>query len=117
MTPSSSGNDVLAVQRAYELAAWLLPKVEKFKRESKFTLGERLISASLDLLEALASAAYESNKTALLAHASRRLNALRMLVRLSKDLRLLGVDQYGFAAEHIDEIGRMIGGWRKSERA
>lgn len=114
MTTSGPGNDVLAVQRAYELAAWLLPKVEKFKRESKFTLGERLVSASLDLLETLASAAYESNRAVLLTHASRRLNALRLLVRLSKDLRLIGVEQYGFASEHIDELGRMIGGWRKS---
>ena len=79
-------------------------------------MGERLIAASLDLLETLASAAFETNPTALLVHASRRLNSLRLLVRLSKDLRLLGVEQYGFAAEHIDELGRMIGGWRKSER-
>ena len=56
---ATSENDVLAVQRAYELAAWLLPKVEKFKRDSKFTLGERLVGTSLDLLEALASAVYE----------------------------------------------------------
>lgn len=111
----NNSQDAVAVQRAYELSLWLIPKIENFKREHKFVLGERLVLASIDVLETLASAAYERNRAPLLSHASRRLNALRLLIRLAKDLRLLSVDQYGFASEHIDELGRMIGGWRKAE--
>ena len=61
---TTPGNDILAVQRAYELARGFC--------SSRFTLGERLIAASLDLLETLASAADETNRTALLVHASRQ---------------------------------------------
>ena len=42
------------------------------------------------------------------------LNRLRFLLRTAKDLGLLGLEHYGFAAEHVDEIGRMVGGWRKT---
>jgi len=33
---------------------------------------------------------------------------------LAKDLKLLGVEPYGFASEKMEELGRMIGGWRKA---
>lgn len=112
MTQTKS--DALVVQRAYELTLWLLPKMEKFPRDYKFTLGERMAATSLQLLEGLASAAYASDKRALLAAASHHVNVLRYLLRLAKDLKLLSIDSYGFAAEHLDEIGRMTGGWRKS---
>ena len=42
------------------------------------------------------------------------LNRMRFLLRLSKDLNLLTVDSYGHAAERVEEIGRMVGGWRKA---
>jgi len=36
---------------------------------------------------------------------------------LAKDLKLLPLDSYGFGAERLDEIGRMIRGWEKSVRS
>ena len=36
---------------------------------------------------------------------------MRYLLRLAKDLNLLTVDSYGHAAERVEEIGRMVGGW------
>ncbi len=102
------------VQRTYEFVLWLVKKVENFPRAHRFTVGDRLTSAGLDLLTTLVEAAYSGNKGALLDAASRKLNAARYLPRLSKDLHLVNVESYGFGAEHLDEIGRMVGGWRKS---
>ena len=39
-----------------------------------------------------------------------RTNALRYLLRLSKDLKLINVDSYGFSTGCVEEIGRMVGG-------
>jgi hypothetical protein len=44
------------------------------------------------------------------------INGIRYLLRLAKDLKLLTLDSYGFAAGRLDEVGRMIGGWQKSVR-
>ena len=41
---------------------------------------------------------------------------MRYLVRLSKDLRLMNLKAYEFASQGLDEIGRMTGGWWKSEK-
>ena len=46
----------------------------------------------------------------------REVNRIRYLVRLAKDLRLINIDSYEFAAKAMDEVGRMAGGWLKSTR-
>ena len=68
----------------------------------------------LDLLLLLVESAYSQNKATLLQQASTKVNGIRYLLRLAKDLKLLSLDSYAFAAERLDEIGRMVGGWRKS---
>ena len=39
-----------AVQAAHELLLWLIPQIDKFPRVRRFTLGERLESAMLEVL-------------------------------------------------------------------
>lgn len=106
----------MVVERTYDLLLWLLPKVEKFPRSFRFSVGDRAVVVGLDLLLVLVEAAYSAEKRDLLETANRKANGLRYLVRLAKDLRLLPPDSYGFAAGRIDEVGRMIGGWQKSVR-
>ena len=104
----------VVVGKAYDLVLWLLPKVEKFARSYRFIVGDRIAASALDLLLALVEAAYAANKYGLLQQANTRVNGLRYLMRLAKDLRLLSIDSYGFAVERLDEIGRMVGGWQKA---
>lgn len=42
-----------AVQACHELLAWLIPQLDLFPRARRFTLGERLESGLLRVLEAL----------------------------------------------------------------
>jgi hypothetical protein len=102
------------VLRAYELALWVTRKAEKFPRTFRTTIGDRLVARSLDVMESLVEAAYASDKRVLLEQASRRVNSLRYLLRLAGDLGLLSGDSQEFAAARLLEIGRMVGGWRKS---
>ncbi|MGH9719176.1 MAG: diversity-generating retroelement protein Avd, partial [Bryobacteraceae bacterium] len=104
----------VVITKTYDFVLWLLPKVEKFSRSFRFTIGERLSAHGLDLLVLLVEAAYATRKEDLLEGANRKVNGARYLLRLSKDLQLMSIDSYGYAAERLDEIGRMVGGWRKS---
>ena len=45
-----------AVQACHELIRWLVPQLDKFPRLRRFTLGERLEQALLDVLELLLEA-------------------------------------------------------------
>ncbi|MCC6586289.1 MAG: diversity-generating retroelement protein Avd [Bryobacterales bacterium] len=104
------------MQKAYDWNLWILPKVEKFPKSYRFSVGANLISTSMDLLMNLVDATYQSRNNAALASAVQNVNRARILVRLSKDLRLISLDAYEFAANGLDEIGRMTGGWWKSQR-
>ena len=101
------------VQKAYEFNVWLIEKVQRFPRNHRFGVGDRLLQAVLDLLLKLVDAAYTRDRAKILAEANGLLNRLRFLLRLAKDLKLLTIDSYAYAAECADEIGRMAGGWRK----
>jgi hypothetical protein len=62
----------VVVGRTYDFTLWLLPKVEKFPRAFRFTIGERLVSAGLDLLLSLVDASYRPDKRAVGAASWRR---------------------------------------------
>src|ERR1035438_7625458 len=113
MSKTSSELPVV-VQKAYELNLWLVKKVESFPRSYRFSVGDRLVHGVLDLLLRLVDAAYSRDKAGILMEVSGMLNRMRFLLRLAKDLNLLNVDSYGHAAERVEEIGRMVGGWRKA---
>ena len=67
-------------------------------------------------MEGIIEANQERNKVPHLKRISVELDKLRILIRLSKDLKFINVKQYGFAAGKINEIGKMLGGWLKSSR-
>jgi four helix bundle protein len=118
MAQNPSGETAaVVVQKTYDLVLWLVPKLEKFPKQHRFTLGQRIFDNALDLLSSLVEAAYTTEKAPMLRTASRKTNVLRYLLRLSKDLRLLALNGYTHATERLDEVGRMIGGWQKTARA
>jgi hypothetical protein len=104
------------VTKAYDFTQWLLPRVQDFPRSSRFILGDRLITTMLDILEGLVEASHRRDKRAVLEEVSTKLDRLRMLIRLSKDLKLLNLKRYEHAAGAVTELGAMLGGWLKQQR-
>jgi hypothetical protein len=106
----------VVVQKAYDWALWIVPKVEKFSRSYRFSIGQSLVTASIELLLNLVDATYQARNAGSLAAAVREVNRIRYLVRLGKDLRVINLAGHEFASKAMDEIGRMTGGWLKSTR-
>ncbi len=74
-----------AVQACHELIHWLTPQLDKLPRVRRFTLGERLEQALLDVLELLLEAAYTRAKQAALQRVNLRLELARHLWRLAHE--------------------------------
>jgi four helix bundle protein len=106
-----------AVEAHYQLLVWLLQAIEKFPKNHKFTLGDRIVVTALDVLEALIEATYARERTQHLRRANLGIEKLRFLLRLAADLRLLDRRRYEHAARSLDEVGRLIGGWIKAYNA
>lgn len=106
-----------AAQKAYDVNLWLLPRVERFSRVYKFTLGDRLQATALDLCLALVEASHASSGERALFRASRLLDQLRILLRLAHDVGELTTRQLAFVSALNGELGKMLGGWLKASRA
>ena len=107
--------ELVVITKMYDLILWSCNHTSKFPRNHRFVLGERIERNLYDLLEALIEAKYSRARTPLLQRANLRLEILRFQMRLAKDLQCLKIDSYGFATKAIDEIGKLVGGWLKSD--
>jgi len=99
------------VQDCHDLLLWLIPLLDKFPRSRRFTLGERLENGLLDILADLIEATYSQRKKTALLRASRQLEIVRHLWRLSHELKVIPYKRYKHGAQLINEIGRQMGGW------
>ena len=106
-----------AIEAHYQFLAWLVPTIEKFPKSHKFTIGDRIETTALDVLEALIEATYTKERTQHLRQANPGIEKLRFLLRLAADLRVLDRRRHEHAARTLDETGRLIGGWMKAHTA
>lgn len=101
--------------KTYDLLRWLLPATIKFPRQHRFVLAQTVQRAAFDFQDALLNAAYQRNHQTQLQRADVSLAKLRVYLRLCHDLDLLSQGQYRHVAQQLDELGRLLGGWRKKE--
>lgn len=100
--------------KTYDFVAWLIPLTIKFPRQQRFVLAEVLQQEALHFQGLLIEAAHHRQPGEWLLSADAELDKLRTHLRLAKDLSLISVDQYEYAARLLIEIGRILGGWMKS---
>jgi len=103
-----------AIEDCHRLLLWVIPQLDKFPRARRFTLGERIESGLLQVLEALTEAAYTRDKKLRLAQANRQLATVRHLWRLSMELQVISKKRYQYGAQQQNDLGRQIGGWAKA---
>ncbi len=100
-----------AVQSCHDCLLWLIPQVDKFPRQRRFTLGERIESGLLFVLERLTEAAYQRNKKMMLNEANSKLAVVRHLWRLAFELKVIALKQYRYGSEMLLQLGKQVGGW------
>jgi hypothetical protein len=102
--------------KTYEMMVWLLSHTAKFPKNQRFLLAKRMEDASLDLYGKLNRAALggKNQGEKALGEADVHLADLKLYNRLAMDLKLLAFNQYEYLAGVLDEIGRLLGGWRRS---
>jgi len=112
MTPTTPQ----VVESCHQLLLWIIPQINKLPRQHRFTLGERLESALIEVLELLVDAAYSSRKRHLLNQANRRIAVCRHLWRLCLELKVIPMGRYEHGSRLIDGIGGQVGNWLKSRQ-
>ena len=105
--------DMILFTRTYDLLRWLLPRSEKFPKQYRSSITQRLRNALLDFQEVVleANAVTDKIRLRLLRQADGHLAKIRLYVRLAFDWQWFSPGQYRHVSEMINEIGRLLGGW------
>ena len=103
---------ILKEKEAYQF--WLaiarnLPRVERLG------LGQKIESTFLGVLEFTFSSVYlpPESKVITLGRTISKLDVLKFFCQLTWESRLIPTDKYTELSLKLEEIGRMLGGWRK----
>lgn len=111
-------NELLVIDRTYELVRWFLDRLAKFPRSHRYGLGQRIENVLYSILEGLIRAKYCAgpSKIGYLADTNLNLEILRMLCRLSHEMTMLPHSSHEYAVRETNEIGRMVGGWLRQQQ-
>ena len=101
------------IEKHYDLIKWMIPKINQFPRDQRFLLADRIEKYLLDILELLLAAMYSARRKEYLLKVNYKIDVLRLLVRLAKDLKYVNVRAYDYVCQQFFEIGSMVGGWLK----
>ena len=109
--------DIPILKKSYDLYRTFNEYRRVVPKAVRHTIYERSENAILDMVEYILEAGYSKSgdKVAILERASVKLNLLRFFVRLMKETRSIDTKKYTVLQAHIDEIGRMLGGWIRSQ--
>ena len=109
-------NEVPLFQKTYDFYKLFYLYLDNFPKKSRETLTGKIESTILGLLEDITKAdfAKQTAKLNYLIGASAKLDFLKVLIRLTFDLKLIDQKKYIFLEDNLQEMGRMLGGWIKS---
>jgi len=100
-------------QKAYILTVEMYKIVGSFCRSYKFSLGEKLINISEDILKNIIETNAMIDKAESIKLLDKKLEWLKINIRIAFDLNAISAGQLEHINRIIFEIGRQIGGWRK----
>jgi hypothetical protein len=106
------------LQRAEDLAAFVLQRSGRWPKSHRHTATRRLEDHVLDVVHDLVVARYDRElRRARLESANLRLERARFVLRLLTASRLCPAAHYEGIARRLDEVGRLMHGWRQQLRS
>ena len=100
-------------QKTYILTVHIYEATGHFKREYKYTLGEKLKLLCNEFLDLIVIGNSEENKLKSIEKLDNKLETLRIHLRLAFDLKVISRGLLGEFNKQIEEIGKQIGGWQR----
>lgn len=87
-----------------------------FSKNSRYTLGQKIDSLFLEVIENIVKAGYsdKTEKLIFLKRASVKIDLLKFFLQIAWEIKSLDNKKYIRLSEKLDEVGRMLGGWIKS---
>jgi len=84
-------------------------------KTSRYTLGEKIDTLFLDVVELIYTASFlpKDEKLPHLQKAMAKTDLLKFFFQIGWEIKSLDTKKYIMFSEQLDEIGRMLGGWTR----
>jgi hypothetical protein len=99
---------------AYDLLDAVTDMVKNMPREFKRSIGSKIGDECVEIVALIFRANCAKEKAPHLGDLIERLQVCELLLRLSRDKRLISTGQYARAIELTNSVGKQAGGWRRS---
>lgn len=110
-----AGPELLVLARFEEFATWFAERCARWPKHARFTLTQRLLNHAFDVLEELVVARYSRrDRRARLDAVNLRLERMRHLLRIARATGVCPHTTFESALRQLDEVGRMLHGWRSA---
>ena len=116
LTLDMTSDNLIIFQKTYDFVLYIYPVINRIPKSHRMVLGKHLEDSCLLvlLLVIKANKTREENRKILQMEISDKLDSIRILVRLAKDLKFLSINQYTLLSEKLNEIGKMTYCWSKT---
>lgn len=110
--------DIPLTAKFYSLYRLTYLWLKRFPKKERYTLGENLENTILELLTDIHFTNQLPNamKEPQILKLNAQNETLKILFRLAQDIKTINLQQYLVAQSHLQETGRMLGGWLKFAR-
>jgi hypothetical protein len=107
-------SDLPLFKTTYDLTLNMYMLVRNFTKEFKYTLGEQLKKETTELVILIYQANNRRDKKIVIEQAKEKIETIRLLVRLSKDLKIISLKSFVNINKYIQSSSKQISGWEKS---
>lgn len=116
--PAPAQPQLLILNRWEELLPGLFELTGRFPKSLRFSLSRRVEERALGILEALVAARFrKAGRLHRLRAIDLDLDRIRRLLRLAQARGALSQRGFAKAIGKLDEVGRMLHGWRQAEES
>ena len=99
---------------SYDLLMEIFELVKHFPREYKYTVGEKLKDEALEMIMNIYRANTRQQKKDTLQNAREHLEVVRLLLRLTKDMKQININRFVDVNKKIEDISKQLTGWQKN---
>ena len=99
---------------SYDLLLAIFGLTGQFKREYKYTVGEKLKQEALDLLTLIYRANSRMDRVALLQEARERIEIIRLFLRVMMDMHQIGLQKFVHINRLVEAVSKQLTGWQKA---
>jgi tRNA(Ile)-lysidine synthase TilS/MesJ len=103
-------------EKWFKILDWIMDRTNTYPKNIRFTMSQRIQNMALDVHDGIIEAIYTKKRLHILVSLNLYIEKLRSLMRLSYHRKYISMPQFEHIIHELNDAGKVLGGWIKSEQ-